>query len=361
MTERGIPVVDADGHLMESIPELAEYMNPEVRREALRPHRNRQGVFPSLDGIHYLRDVEAERVKKRERVTASTHRTGSGEDWLEFLNKAEIEEAVLFTTEGLSVGFIQLPEYAVGLCRAYNDYVADRYRRVSDRLHPMALLPMRDAKAAAQELRRAVKELDLPGASIPSTGLPLHAGHEYYWPVYEAAAELECALAFHGGSNLGIGIDTFSDFNASHILHHPVPLMYALTSLICHGVLDRYPGARFAFMEGGCGWLVPLLDRMQRNEEYFDTRADKRGLRDYIADGRILIGCEGEDESLPYVVERAGAEAFAYSSDYPHEVDLVDARRMIEETLERADLTQEARAAILGGNARRFFRLGRAA
>jgi hypothetical protein len=110
-------------------------------------------------------------------------------------------------------------------------------------------------------------------------------------------------------------------------------------------------------MEGGCGWLVPLLDRMKRNEEYFDTRATKRGLPEYVRRGQILIGCEGEDESMPYVVQRAGAEAFAYSSDYPHEVDLVDARRQIEETLERTDLTPGDKAAILGGNARRFFGL----
>src|SRR4051812_46519648 len=107
MTATRVPVVDCDGHLMESIPELTEYMDPDLRREALTPHRNRQGIFPSLDGIHYLREVEGEGVKQRKRVTASEQRAGSGEDWVAFLDKAEIEQAVLFTTEGLSVGFIQ--------------------------------------------------------------------------------------------------------------------------------------------------------------------------------------------------------------------------------------------------------------
>lgn len=357
MADARPPVIDCDGHLMESVSELAEYMDPDLRRETLKPHRNRQGVFPSLDGIHYLREVQADQVKRRERVTASQHRPGSGEDWLAFLDQAGIEHAVLFTTEGLSVGFIQLTDYAVRLCRAYNDYVADRWARLSPRLHPMALIPMQDPKAAAAELRRAVKELGLPGAMVPSTGLLLHAGHEYYGPVYEAAAELDCVLGFHGGSNRGIGVDSFTDFNASHIVHHPVPLMYALTSLVCHGALDRYPGLRVAFLEGGCGWLVPLLDRMKRNEQYFDLREARRGLVDYIARGQVLVGCEGEDESLPYVIQRAGCEAFAYSSDYPHEVDLLDARHQIAETFERADLSAEAKAAVMGGNARRFFRL----
>ena len=350
-------IYDSDGHLMESMPEMAEYMDADLRREAEQPYRNRQGIFPSLDGLHYLLQVGGDAVKQRDRVTASEHRTGSGEDWAAFLDKTSIARSVLFTTEGLSVGFIQEARYAARLCRAYNDYVADRWQRVSDRLHPMALIPMQDAPAAVAELRRVVEELGLPGAMIPSTGLSLHAGHAYYWPVYEEAANLDCVLAFHGGSNRGMGIDSFTQFNASHIVHHPVPLMYALVSVVCEGLLDRYTNLRVAFMEGGCGWLVPLLDRMKRNEEYFDLRETKRGLPEYMRRGQVLIGCEGEDESLPYVIERSGTEAFAYSSDYPHEVDLVDAKHQIEETFERADLSPEAKAAVMGGNARRFFKL----
>ena len=49
--------------------------------------------------------------------------------------------------------------------------------------------------------------------------------------------------------------------------------------------------------------------------------------------------------------------AFAFASDYPHEVDLVSARTMIDETLKRTDLTQDQKAAVLGGNAKRFYRL----
>ena len=33
MATETVPVVDCDGHLMESIPELAEYMDPDLRRD----------------------------------------------------------------------------------------------------------------------------------------------------------------------------------------------------------------------------------------------------------------------------------------------------------------------------------------
>jgi predicted TIM-barrel fold metal-dependent hydrolase len=348
-------VVDCDGHIVESVAEMAEYMDGRTRRHALQGSRNRQGVFPSIDGFHFA--LHDDRQTQR-RQTASNARPGSAEDWIAFLDRAKVERTVLFTSEGLSVGFIQSPRYATAVCRAYNDYVHERYARVSDRLRPMALIPMQDPQAAATELRRAVRDLGLPGAMVPSTGLPLHLGHETFWPIYQAAAELDCVLGVHGGSNHGSGLDTFSNFTASHVLHHSVPLMTALVSFIYHGVYDRFPGVRFAFLEGGCGWLAFLLDRMERDENYFDA-ADQPRLRadKYLRDGRILIGCEGSEKSLAYVAGRIGIEAFAYASDYPHEVDLPAAIHEIDEVAERADLTVAEKAAVLGANARRFFRL----
>jgi predicted TIM-barrel fold metal-dependent hydrolase len=357
MSYENYSVVDCDGHIVESIPELAEFMSERIQGHALRPSRNRQGVFPSLDGMHFALHEGKNTSKKR--VTASEYRPGSGEDWLAFLERAKIERTVLFTSEGLSVGFIQIPRYAVEVCRAYNDYVSHRFARLSDRLRPMALIPMQDVAAAVKELRRAVTDLGLPGAMLPSTGLPLHLGHESYWPIYEEAERLDCALAVHGGANLaGAGLNTFTNFTASHILHHPVPLMVALVSFIYHGALDRFPKLRVAFMEGGCGWLASILDRAERDENYFDTR-DQPKLHsiEYLTSGRILIGCEGSENALAYLARRVGIHPFAYASDYPHEVDLPAAQHEIEEIAERDDLTEEEKKAVLGENAKRFFKL----
>ena len=107
-----------------------------IEDHALKPSRNRQGLFPSLDGMHFA--LHDENAKTRKRVTASEYRPGSGEDRVAFLDRAKVERTVLFTSEGLSVGFIQIPKYAVEVCRAYNDYVYNRFAKVSDRLRPMA-------------------------------------------------------------------------------------------------------------------------------------------------------------------------------------------------------------------------------
>ncbi|MEQ1935019.1 MAG: amidohydrolase family protein, partial [Fimbriimonadaceae bacterium] len=226
---------------------------------------------------------------------------------------------------------------------------------VDARLHPMALIPMQDPQAAAKELRRAVKELGLRGAMLPSTGLTLHLGHEYYFPVYKEAAELGCVLAVHGGSNRGLGMDSFTNFTASHILHHPMPLAIALSSMVYHGVFARLPSLKVGFMEGGAAWLALILDRSERDEEFNMLGDANRRMRDSLDNGQVLIGCEGEDASLPYLIKRAGSHLFAFSSDYPHETDLEKAKEEIEETIEHEELSQAHKKAILSENARRFF------
>jgi len=355
MTQWQFPVIDCDGHLLESITELADFMKPGARAGVLNRSRDREGVFPSLDGFHGPRIPGNGAVEGREYVGASSQRRGSGEDCLAFLDQAGVEQGVIFTSEGLSVGFIQSEDYAVDLCRAYNDYIHDRYRRLSDRMHPMALIPFQDPEAAAQELRRAVRELGLPGAMVPSSGLPLHVGHDFYRPIYAEAANLECVLGIHGGSVRGFGLDTFSKRGVPG-LHHSIPLMLAMSSLIYHGVLERFPNLRVGFFEGGCAWVVSILDRVERGEEV-TGRMGPRPLPEYLASGRILIGCEGNDGSLPYLASRGGVDAFAWASDYPHEVDLEAAKHMIAETVDHRELSQEQKAAVLGENARRFFRL----
>jgi predicted TIM-barrel fold metal-dependent hydrolase len=353
-----IGVIDCDGHIIESLLELAEYGDRSVRRVAMGEKPTGTGPFPSPDGVHFHNMTRLAANDTKGRANASEHRMGSADDWRSFLDRSGLKHTVLFPSLGLSYGRIRDVEYAVSLARAYNDYVAERFAGADARQHPMALIPMQDPEAGAAELRRAVGELGLIGAMVPAAGLVMNSdlGHPWHWPVYEAAAELDCVLGVHGASNAGLGLDTFMVPGSSQTLHHPLALLIACTSMIYNGVFERYTNLRVAFLEGGSAWLMLLLDRMQRNREAFRVFHDWP-IRDYLANGNLLIGCEGNDPSLPALVKRVGAGPFAYSSDYPHEVDYENAMIEIKETLESEELTTDDKTAILGDNAKRFFRL----
>jgi predicted TIM-barrel fold metal-dependent hydrolase len=59
---------------------------------------------------------------------------------------------------------------------------------------------------------------------------------------------------------------------------------------------------------------------------------------------------------MPYLVQRVGVEPFFFSSDYPHEVDVPMCQHEIQEVVETPELTEDHKAAILHGNAERFYR-----
>ena len=61
-------------------------------------------------------------------------------------------------------------EWAVLACRAYNNWLYDRFLNKNSRLKGMALLPLQNVEDAALELRRAVKELGMLGGMLPSNG-----------------------------------------------------------------------------------------------------------------------------------------------------------------------------------------------
>jgi hypothetical protein len=78
---------------------------------------------------------------------------------------------------------------------------------------------------------------------------------------------------------------------------------------VYHGVLDRYRDLRVGFFEGGCGWILLLKDRMDRDDNVYTTSTGHaRGLNDYLNSDQVLVGVEGNEWILPYVIKQCGAE-----------------------------------------------------
>jgi len=334
---------DSDGHILEPEADIAAFLEEPYSR-----HRTSRGGFlPMFDQFHGAL-VAAYPSDPKTFIPATAER------WLEFLEMTGTDGTVIFPTRGLFFGRVMFPEWATAYARAYNNWLADTYLKVSPRLQGVALLPMQDVDSAVAELRRAVTELGLIGGMIPSNGLLRHIGSKEYWPVYRAAEELGCPLAIHGGNYEHLGFDTMANFPTSRALGMPIPLMNGLAGMIAEGTLDEFPNVRIGFMEGGTAWIPLMLDRMDREVEYGGL-ALKRSPEEYLRDGRLFVTCEGNERSLSYVIERVGPEPFMFASDFPHEISMDNAMEEIDEILHRDDLQEEHKQMILGENARRFY------
>src|SRR5688572_7628471 len=164
--------VDADGHIMENMEDIGAFLDPAYQD-------GRVPLLPSLDRFHTATNTRGDRKE------GTFDRSVDAQRWVEFLDKTDLEFSVLYPTTGLAYGQVTYPDWAIAYARAYNDWLYERYLKVSPRLKGVALIPMQDVSAAVEELRRAVKELGMVSAMIPSNGLTRHVSHKEYWPIYE--------------------------------------------------------------------------------------------------------------------------------------------------------------------------------
>lgn len=349
---RRFPVIDADGHVMERDQTIYEYLPaPFHGQEQLFM----TSFFPTLDGWH----------RSARRVADGLGRvieTPTAQDWLSYLDEAEIAATVLFPTSGLGFGLIADPDWAGGLAQGYNNWVYDKFMSVAPkRLKAVALIPLQDPDRAAAELRRAVTKMGFVGAFLPAVGLWEAFGHRAFWPVYEAAQELDVPVTVHGGAASGIGVDRLHRAIEMRALNHVMSQLVQMTSMVFGGVFDAFPRLRVAYLEAGCGWASYLLERLDREYAGRHTQVPHLKVKpsEHLRSGRVFIHTELEEDGLSHAVNTFGEDVFVCASDYPHEPkgDFIE---VLEEFEERQDLSESARRKILWDNPVRLFKLDEA-
>lgn len=347
-------IIDADGHIfedfqgiMEKVP--ASWANTQARKTP----------FPDLDHIHHHLHVSP---------PGSFQDPGGASGWGEFADELKLERAVLYPTRGLAFGRIMDLDWADGIAQAYNNWIYETYVSKDDRLNAVGLIPMQDPELAVLELRRIVNELGLCGAMLPSTGLKTHLGDKEYWPVYEEANRLGCALALHGGAHSGLGLDNLNVFAGVHALGHPAGITIGFVSLLFNGIFEKFPNIKFGFLEGGVGWLLMARERCDSSYRAFTAMDPRHSLftlkpgeqvADYIVrqidEGRIFVGIEGDEPDLPYAVKVFGNKPFMFSSDFPHEVNIELCKEEVTEICTNTSLSDDDKEAIMYSNAKRFY------
>jgi predicted TIM-barrel fold metal-dependent hydrolase len=341
----GLPVLDADGHVVEPANVFADVIPPGV------------DVFdlPSTTPYEMCGDLELIRDQLDHGFDAPSY--------LRAMDAQGIDAAVLYPSMGLFVPF--LPELdadgATAACRAYNDWIADYCAADPGRLAAVGLVP-RDPARAAEEAGR-VMTLGLVGVLLR----PNHLGADYLdaaaWaPLYSVLEETGGVLAVHEalGVRAGttIGSDRFTGFAARHACSHPLEQMTAAVALLLGGVLEQHPSLRVAFLESGTGWLPYWLARLDDHREWMrDTECAGLSLSpsEYFA-RQCTISSDPDDALAAFSISQVGADHVMWASDFPHpDAAFPDA---VDEFLELIpDVDEAARRAVLWDTPLRFYGL----
>jgi predicted TIM-barrel fold metal-dependent hydrolase len=280
--------------------------------------------------------------------------------WHRIMDREGIERAVCFPTGAGSVVKNQERDWQIAVARACNDHFAREYNARSDRVHCVGVLPLRDPRAAAVELRRAVTELGLIGFELLTTGAPRGLGDPCYDPIYAEAERLGVVLCIHGTRSWAheVGGDRLSTFTEVHTYAFPAAMLLHFTSVIYQGVPVRFPALKLAFLEIGVSWLPYYLDRM---DEHWEKRAVETPHLDrkpsaVVRAAPIYFSIEAGESLLPETIAYLGDEHFVYATDIPHWDNEFPAS--LEALWAHPALSRETRERILYHNARALYGLG---
>jgi hypothetical protein len=332
---RDLLVIDADGHVHDS-PEI-------LRRYLPAEYQNR----PLMDAEAWDRRLGGTLGKNNDDPRTQ----------LADMDVEGIDVQVIYPTFLLSLSALREPHLAVALARAYNDWLAEFCATDPKRLKGVAMVPLQDVDAAIREAHRAVNELGHIGLFMPTNVRDQAIGDRQFWPFYEEVERLGVPLGLHGGTQAAQRMTgRFDSFIAVHTVAFPFECMAALVSLVYAGVPEKFPKLRFAALEASCGWVPFLLDRM-------DEEFEKRGAREapllkakpseYLLSGQFWYAFELEESTLPYVIDRIGAEKMLWASDYPHwDTEWPHA---VKTFLDRDDVSEADKRLILGDNPQRYY------
>ena len=176
------------------------------------------------------------------------------------MQEMSVDHAVL----SLATPFVKFDVPAsVGIetAQLYNDEIARIHRAAPDTFDGWAFLPMQDPEAAANELRRAVRNLGLIGGYLPSNVKGRYLDSEEFAPIFEAATQLDVPLMVHPSNPPAR--DRMGDYELAVVSGYLFDTTLNIFHMIFSGVFDRYAGLRLCCTH--LGGFAPLLRaRMQR-------------------------------------------------------------------------------------------------
>ena len=234
------------------------------------------------------------------------------------------------------------------LVGAYNRWLADIWAQGGGRLRWVVMPALQSMHGIRAQLEFG-REHGACGVFMRGLECDLPLAHPYFFPLYEAAQELDLPICIHSANGSIVHHDfyvkdtTFTMFKLT--------IVGALHSLIEKAVPAEFPRLRWGFIEASAQWVPYVLNDL---EDRF-RRAGKPFFDAPLAENNMYVACEVTDD-LPYVLRHAGEDNLVVGTDYGHHDPSaeIDAIQLIRED-ER--VPEHVRRKILEANPRALYGL----
>jgi predicted TIM-barrel fold metal-dependent hydrolase len=355
-------MISADCHANEPADLWATRIDAEYRERV-------PGVRTDQDGKKYqvtegfrpirLRNVIFEGEDKERNQAGRTP-----EERLRDHERDGVDIEIIFPNKGLTMWATADARFSQAMCRVWNDWAWETFGPYNDRLAPVAALATGDIEGAIAEVERVAKlgfhALTLPCKPVWGAHDHLHLNYNLpdFDPLWAAIQDADIAMTFH--------VSTGRDPRASrgnggavinYAVHSLAPTMEPIANLCASGVLERFPGLRFASIEAGIGWVAWAIEAMDEAyvKHHMFVRPRLKQLPSEYFKQHGFASFQEDQTGLDLAREHGLVDSFLWANDYPHhEGTWPHSAAAIERTMPRLNETERAR--ILGLNAARLFK-----
>ncbi|OAT69773.1 amidohydrolase [Mycobacteroides immunogenum] len=357
-------IVDVDAHHVEtdSWAEVVEHIpNPVIRdygRQLIKyvPDATKSALTNGMPGLRF-QDAGA-RIPHQASLAEDVPPSGTHRDVTLIRRAVEamsLNYQVVFPQPMLEAGLHPVPNIAVQLNLAYNEWFVKTILDKDPAIKTMMGLPFQDPEASLETIRRYHDHPDVLGFLITSQrNIPVH--HNRYMPVYAELERLGMPIGFHAGPTWGDTMtSTMNRFLSVHAMSFVTCNMTHMTNWIINGIPERFPGLKTIWIESGLAWLPFMAQRLDHeyilrtSDAPLLTKLPSEYMRDMFYTSQPLEMTDLTLLKSTFDVIDA-PNTLLYSSDWPHwDFDLP------AQILRLDFLTDKEKRNILGGNAQKVF------
>jgi predicted TIM-barrel fold metal-dependent hydrolase len=384
------PVFDADNHLYETRDSLTKFLPDRYRRVIdYVDVRGRTKIVVRGQISEYIPNPTFE-VVARPGAQEEYFRTGNPEGKsrreifgepmrsipafrepaprLQLMDEQGIDRALMFPTLASLVEerLRDDPEATHAVVHALNQWIYETWQfDYEGRIFATPVITLPIVERAMEELdwvvRRGARVVLVRPAPVPGFRGPRSFGLPEFDPFWEKVVEHDVLVAMHSSdsgyeryTNDWMGSDSEMlpfEPQAFRMLSAWRPVEDAVSALVCHGVLSRFPTLKVAVIENGSSWVEPLLKNL--------ADVYKKMPQDFLEDPvqvvkRNISISPFWEEDLGALAELIGVDRVLFGSDYPHPEGLEDPASYVQEL---AGLPDESVRKIMGGNLARLMRV----
>jgi aminocarboxymuconate-semialdehyde decarboxylase len=221
--------------------------------------------------------------------------------------------------------------------RFFNDHIASAVSKQPKKFIGLGTVPMQDVDMAIREMERCITELKMPGLEIGTNVNGKNLSEPEFFPFYEAAEKLGCALFIHPWEMMGE--KDIQKYWLPWLVGMPAETTRAICSMIFGGVFEKFPKLRVAFAHGGGSFPYTL----GRIEHGFNVRPDLVQVdnninpKEYL--GKFWVdSLMHEEKAFQLLMEMIGDDRICMGSDYPfplgehHPGSLIESMKLKKKT-----------------------------